>query len=133
MSLLQVIAGAAELAIGGVTGYYPLALAGAGQLLSAAFAPPPEGFATTIRGSIEPWSICYGTVRAPSTLIYINTWGQSNVICDLVMAVAAHPTEGLIELLFENQRVQIDTNALPAYPGWLTQRPEPGSGTTFSP
>lgn len=116
------IAGAVLVEVGTLGGGTPIAellfTAGAGMIISGVgtlmAGDPLKGFATTTRNPIAPWRVCYGRVRTGGTLVYLNMWGGSSKMLDMVIVLAAHPCEGVDELLFDQQRIQLDTAAVPA-------------------
>jgi hypothetical protein len=148
--ILKIIGGAAEIAGGALIeagtlgGGTPLALmligsgagllmGGIGTLLSG---NPVTGFATTTRNSVAPWEVCYGECAVGGTIVYMNTWGENDQMLDMVVVLAAHPCQSINEVLFDQQRVQIDTSAIPtsAKAGFtLPWIPKAGSGTSFTP
>jgi hypothetical protein len=138
--IISAIAGAAEIAagvliaVGTLGGGTPLAVmliaSGAGMVLGGIgtmLAGQVKGFATTTRNPIAPWKVCYGRCRTGGTLVYMHMWGDSNQMLDLVIVLAAHPCDSVVELLFDQQRIQIDTTAVP--PGTVAAN----SGTSFTP
>lgn len=145
--ILSTILGAAEVAAGIALEFVPggqylgftLIAAGAGQLISGISqlvqGDPVNGLATTTRNPIAPWKVCYGTVRTGGTLVYLHNWGNNNQILDMVVVLASHPCEAITEVLFDQQRVQIDTSAIPtsAKAGYSIPTPVAGSGTSFTP
>ena len=141
--LLKLLTGASELVAGialdatgvGAALGTSLMLAGAGQLLASTLASGPvKGFATTRRDPIAAWEVCYGEVRQGGVTVHIFTWGQNNIVLDLCIVLACHPIDAVTELLFNQQRVQINTSYLPHLPsGWTGNTPCAGSGTSFSP
>lgn len=128
---LEIAAGAVLLATGvGAPLAWPLIAAGAGTLISGIGTllskGPVNGFATTMRNPVAPREVVYGRVRTGGTLVYFNQWGDSDKMWDLVIAIATHPCESIDAVLFDQQRVQIDTTARPA-------GSHPSSGTSFTP
>jgi hypothetical protein len=107
-------------------------ISGVGSLIQG---DPVKGFGTTMRNPIAPWRCCYGRQRTGGTLVYMHQWGNNKQVLDMVIVLAAHPCESVDELLFDQQRVQIDTSAIPnsAGAGYTIPAPEAGSGTSFSP
>jgi hypothetical protein len=107
-------------------------ISGVGSLIQG---DPVKGFGTTMRNPIAPWRCCYGRQRMGGTLVYMYQWGNNKQVLDMVIVLAAHPCESVDELLFDQQRVQIDTSAIPnsALAGYTIPAPEAGSGTSFSP
>ncbi|MGA2501115.1 MAG: hypothetical protein ABSH20_25540 [Tepidisphaeraceae bacterium] len=98
-------------------------IGGLGTMLSQG---PLTGTSTTWRNPVAPWSICYGKNCVGGTLIYENSWGDSDKYLDLVIVLAAHPILGLQTLLFDKQQVQIDTSA--TAPGVPASPPAIGTG-----
>src|ERR1700733_1564330 len=148
--ILKIIGGAAEIAGGALIeagtlgGGTPLALmligSGAGMVFSGIgtllAGNPLKGFATTTRNSVAPWEVSYGQTSVGGTVVYENVWGDNDQMLDLVVVLAAHPCQSVDEVLFDKQRVQIDTTAVPtsAKAGFtLPWTPKPGSGTSFTP
>jgi hypothetical protein len=134
---IPLVIGGAELAAGfaapfvGLGAISPyLISAGAGTLLSGIGTllskGPVNGFATTLRNPTSPWEVCYGEVVTGGVLTYIHMWGDSAKMLDMVITLAAHPCQSIDEVMFDRQRVQIDTSAAPAGAG-------AGSGTSFTP
>jgi hypothetical protein len=117
----------------------PLITAGAGQLLTgiaqAIQGDPVNGLATTTRNSISPWRVCYGQVRTGGALVYLHSWGDQDQMLDMVIVLACHPCQSVDTLLFDQQRVQIDTTGIPttARAGYTVATPVAGSGTSFTP
>lgn len=115
-----IIAGAitADVLTGGaLTPFLPyLISAGAGMILSGIgtmLTGKVNGFATTTRNPISPWHVIYGRARTGGTVVYMNMWGDSSKMLDLVVVLAAHPCQSVDTLLFDQQRIQIDTTAAP--------------------
>jgi len=146
----QIAIGVAEIAIGISTGNPFLVVAGASQVISGVGTMlsgkgPKDGQSTTIRNSVAPWRVIYGQQRVGGTLIYANAWGDSGAyggnpvvpwMLDLVIEIACHPCLAIDEVLFDQQRVQIDTNKIPtnALAGYsIPRHPDAGSGTSFTP
>lgn len=98
-------------------------VAGVGSLFSHG---PINGFATTVRNPVAPWRVIYGRARTGGTLVHINQWGDDVKMLDLVIVLAAHPCQSVDAVLFDQQRVQIDTSAAPGGAA-------AGSGTSFTP
>ncbi len=110
---------------------FALVTSGVGFIVSGsatliAGTPPVKGFATTMRSPIAPWKVLYGRGRVGGTLVYAHTWGTNNQMLDLVIVIAAHPCQSIDALLFDMQRIQIDTNARPS-------GSHASSGTSFTP
>lgn len=107
-------------------------VSGIGSMISG---NPQKGFSTTARNPIAPWTVGYGQLATGGTLVYLNEWGASNVMLDMVVILEAHTCQSVDELLFDQQRVQIDTTAIPtsAKAGFSIPTPVAGSGTSFSP
>jgi hypothetical protein len=137
---ISVIAGAAEIvagvalivASGGagstlgtylIIGGIGTTIGGLGTLLSKG---PVSGLATTVRNPVAPWRIVYGRARIGGTVVYMHMWGDSDKMLDLVIVLAAHVCQSVDALLFDQQRIFIDTND--AAPGAAA-----GSGTSFTP
>jgi hypothetical protein len=149
--LIQALVGVAEVAagvlieVGTLGGGTPLAVmliaSGAGMILSGigtmiAGDGPQRGYATTTRDPIAPWKVTYGEARVGGTIVYMNEWGDKNCMLDMVVVLACHPSESVDEILFDQQRVQIDTNAIPtdARAGYtIPRKPDVGAGTSFTP
>lgn len=98
-------------------------ISGIGTLLSKG---PVNGFATTVRNPTSPWKSIYGECATGGTVVYMNMWGDSAKMLDLVVVLAAHPCQSVDELLFDRKRVQLDSAAVA--PGAAA-----GSGTSFTP
>lgn len=137
---LEIAAGVAlEFLPGGHAMGYGLIAQGAATVISGAVqmaeGGPVHGFGTTTRNPIAPWKVCYGRVRTGGTLVYMHTWGDNDQMLDMVIVLAAHPCEAVDAVLFDQQRVQIDTTAIPtsAMAGYSIPTPAAGSGTSFSP
>ena len=109
-----------------------MVLTGVGSLLQG---NPVKGFATATRNSIAPWRTCYGRVRTGGSVVYMHTWGKNDEVMDLVIVLAAHPCQSVDEVLFDQQRLQIDTSAIPTsyLAGYSIPAPAAGSGTSFTP
>lgn len=99
------------------------AIAGVGTLLSKGAL---QGQATSTRNPVSPWKAVYGRVRMGGALVYMNMWGDSFKMLDLVIVLAAHPCQAVDALLFDQQRIFIDTSASPGGAA-------AGSGTSFTP
>jgi hypothetical protein len=134
----EIAAGAVLTVLGNPLG--PLLIAaGAGTVLSGIGSmlagDPLKGFATTTRNPISPWRVCLGRVRTGGNVIYSHTWGDKDKVMDLVIVLADHPCLAVDELLFDQQRIQIDTSAIPtsAAAGYTITPPAAGSGTSFTP
>ena len=98
-------------------------LSGIGTLLAKG---PVNGFATTVRNPVQPWKVIYGRARTGGTVVHMHMWGDSAKMLDMVIVIAAHPCQSVDVLLFDQQRIQIDTTAAPAGAA-------AGSGTSFTP
>ena len=149
MSILKIIVGAAMVAGGAAIDVFSggsaswlgnaLISAGAGQVISGVGSliqgSPIKGFATTLRNSIAPWRICYGRCRTGGTLVYMHQWGDNNQMLDLVVVLNAHKSQAVDELLCDQQRIQIDTAAIPTSgrAGYTIPAPVTGAGTSFTP
>jgi hypothetical protein len=147
--ILKIVAGAAEIAGGALVeagtlgGGTPLALfligSGAGMVFSGIGTllnnRPLSGYATAEKNPIGPWEVIYGQTRTGGICVYDNTWGDNDQMRDLVFVLAAHPCQSVDEVLFDMQRVQIDTTAIPtsAKAGYSIATPVTGSGTSFTP
>jgi hypothetical protein len=148
--ITQLIEGAAMVAGGVAIDYFTggagapignmLIAAGAGQVISGVGSmieggPKVSGLATTTRESAAPWPVIVGQARVGGKLIYRNVWGSNNQMLDMVILLAHHPCDAVDELLFDQQRVQIDTGAIPtsAAAGYSIATPCANSGTSFSP
>lgn len=108
-----------------------LIMAGAGTIMSGigtllSHRGAMGGFATTVRNPTAPWKVVYGRARTGGTVVYMHSWGDSAKMLDLVIVLAAHSCQSVDVVLFDQQRVQIDTNAAPAGAA-------AGSGTSFTP
>jgi hypothetical protein len=137
---IGVIAGAAEIAagvaLGIVSGFAatPLAgmliAAGAGTLIGGLGTlltkGPINGFASATQSPVGPWRIVYGRSREGGVEIYRQSWGGNNKMVDLVFVLAAHASQAVDVLMFDQQRIQIDTSKAPAGAA-------AGSGTSFTP
>lgn len=123
--IFKLIAGAAAIAAGVLfpgpwSGY--LVAAGAGMVLTGVgtmiAGNPVKGFATAVRNSIAPWRVLIGRVRTGGTVVYVHQWGSNNQVLDMVIVLASHSCQidanHPITLLFDMQRIQIDTTAKPA-------------------
>jgi len=95
-----------------VTSGVGMIVSGVGTLLSNG--GNLKGFTTTTRNPISPWKVCYGRCATGGTLVYLNMWGGSSKMLDMVIVLAAHPCQSVDELLFDQQRIQIDTSAAPS-------------------
>ncbi|MBZ5621445.1 MAG: hypothetical protein LAQ69_22375 [Acidobacteriia bacterium] len=104
-----------------------LILAGAGTLIAGQH---DKGFATTTRNPIAPWRVQHGRARVGGTVVQFNEWGDNSKMWDMVIILAAHKCQGgptpnsLPVLLFDQQRIQLDTSKCP--PGAI-------GGTSFTP
>src|SRR5579883_535228 len=112
----EIAAGAALSAtgIGGPLGGYLIAagigtvMSGVGTLLSKG---PVPGLATALRNPTAPWTYGYGLTRVGGTPVYMQTWGGSRKMLDVVIVLRAHACQSIDAVLFDMQRVQIDTAA----------------------
>src|SRR5579885_3510444 len=113
-------------------------ISGLGTLFSKG---PAKGFATTERNPTAPWQVIYGRARVGGSIVYLHTWpgtdDGSNQILDMVIVLAAHGIQSVDAVLFDQQRVQIDTNArvnrTQLGTGSLSAGPDPATGTSFTP
>ena len=105
---------------------------GVGEMIAG---DPIKGFATATRSPVQPWKVCYGRVRTGGAMVYLHTWGDQDQMLDMVLVLAAHPSQAINCVLFDMQRVQIDVNAIPtsASAGYSIPAPATGSGTSFTP
>lgn len=108
------------------------ALAGVGTLIAGS---KQQGIVTTQRNPTAPWEYGYGRFRTGGTLVYENPWpppgngqGGNDQVVDLVIVLPAHSCQSIDALLFDGQRIQIDTTATAP-----NGNPAPGSGTSFTP
>jgi len=127
--IAKIIAGAALIAgavvveyatLGAASGaIFALVTSGVGMIVSGAGTliagdPPVKGFATVARNPVAPWRILYGRNRVGGTIVYLNMWGSNSKVLDMVVVIAAHPCLSVDELLFNQQRIQIDSAAAPS-------------------
>src|ERR1035441_3954668 len=105
---------------------------GIGALVSGNVVP---GKAITERNSITAWRVGYGRTAPKNDIIYMHQWGSGGKMLDMVMIVYDHPCQSIDEVLFDQQRLQIDTAAIPtsANAGYTIASPSAGSGTSFTP
>jgi hypothetical protein len=117
-----VIIGGLEIAVGIVSeillpgnplGIYLIAsgvgmvLSGIGTLLSQG---PLTGTATLSRNPIAPWNVVYGRQKVGGILVHISEHDDSNKYLDLVVVLACHACKSVDALLFDGQRVRLDSN-----------------------
>jgi hypothetical protein len=144
-NFIGIIAGGLEI-VAGIAGFllipgFGVGLAnfliysGAGMLLSgvgtlvadavggAASTSSSSGIASASRNPIAPWLIPYGRCCVGGTIVYINSFGDTDQYLDLVMVIAACQIESFDGLLFDKKRVQLSTSG-----GTFT-----GIGDSFSP
>jgi hypothetical protein len=121
--IIETVGGAALIAagvlveIGTLGGGTPLAAAlisaGAGMVMSGVGTMlsqgPLQGFATAARNPVAPYEIVYGRKRVGGTIVFINSFGDNDKYLDLVMVLAAHPSQSVDALLFDQQRIQMVT------------------------
>ena len=151
--IFETIAGVAIIAAGAISGVItfgaatPLSMlmisAGSGLIMNGVgtmmSGDPVKGFATATRNSIAAWRVLCGRVRTGGVVVYLHQWGSNNQILDMVIVLACHKcaidSSHPPELLFDQQRIQIDTNAIPtsAAAGYSIPTPHYGSGTSFTP
>lgn len=157
---------AGGIALGAIPGGAALApyliSAGAGSLISGVGSLLAQNgvkaISTAERNPIKPWNYVYGKKRVGGTLVYLNTWpkdpggnwfldaitlglagspGQVNQVLDMVFVVAAHPCESVDSVLFDMQRIQIDTtarvNTHQVGSGAMNAGPAATAGTSFTP
>src|ERR1700722_13019813 len=105
-------------------------LAGIGTLLSQSAI---KGFVNTIRNPTAPWEYIYGRCETGGGVGVFSPWpkpgngaGGNDQIIDLIIVVATHSCESIDALLFDQQRIQIDTNARPS-------GAPASAGTSFNP
>lgn len=84
-----------------------LVLTGIGTMIAGS---QVKGFATTTRNPIAPWEVVVGRSRVGGTLVYVAEFGDNNKYLDMVVVLAAHNSESIDEVLFDNQRLQIGKN-----------------------
>lgn len=108
------------------------ALSGVGSLIGGS---PIKGKSVTERNPISPWKVGYGRTAPKNDVIYLHQWGANGQMIDMIICVYDHPCASIDEVLFDEQRVQIDTAAIPtsAAAGYTIASPAPGSGTSFTP
>ncbi|MDE2105676.1 MAG: hypothetical protein KGL39_51085, partial [Patescibacteria group bacterium] len=114
-----------------------LIASGAGMVLSGVgsliLGNPVQGFATATRNPIAPWRGIYGRARVGGNVVYMHTWGDQDQMLDLVVVLAAHACESVDEVLFDQQRVQIDQTAVPIYIGQKGGGPAQMQGSLWAP
>ena len=107
-----------------------LIIAGAGTVLAgigtALSQSAIKGFVGAVRNPTAPWEYVYGRVETGGVEVYYNPWpkpgngslldtpifvsgGGNDQVMDLVMVLAAHRSKSVDVLLFDQQRVQIDS------------------------
>lgn len=74
------------------------------------------------RNPAAPWQVCIGRCMVGGTVIFINEFGENNKYLDLVIILAAHPSQSVDTLLFDTQMVQL-AETTPS--GWV------GGGTSY--
>jgi hypothetical protein len=139
MKYVEVVAGAAEIALGAALfilipgaqfAGVALMVSGAGTVMTGIGTilakGPMTGIATTTRNPTAPWKIVYGRARVGGTIVHMHMWGDSDKMLDLVIVLAAHKCQSVDVVLFDMQRIQIDIQA-----SWINSMP--GSGTSFTP
>jgi hypothetical protein len=96
---------------GNPLGFYLIA-GGAGSVIGnigTLLSQPQGGLGTASRNPVMPWNVVYGRAKVGGTIIYINSFGDSDKYLDLVFVLASHPVLGIDALLFDNQRILIDS------------------------
>src|ERR1035438_1921811 len=146
--ILQLIEGAAEIGGGLALDIWAGGLGGVGNLLlkagigttlsgigSLIAGNTVQGKSVTERNSITPWRVGYGRTAPKTDCIYMHQWGAGGLMLDMVFVVYDHPCDAETEVLFDKQRIQIDTTAIPtsAAAGYTIASPAAGSGTSFTP
>ena len=148
--ILSIITGAAMIAgavaidiatLGGasVAVLAPLVVGGLGSIISGVGSlvsgNPVTRNGISERNPISPWKVGFGLTAPKNNLVYMHQWGSNGQMLDLVMVLYDHPVSAITEVLFNQQRVQIDTNAIPtsASAGYAIPSPAAGSGTSFTP
>jgi hypothetical protein len=142
---LQAVLGGAEIAGGALLDIYAGGAAGFGNKLIAMgigteisalgtlFSKGPvSNKTTTLIQPTAPWEILYGRCCVGGTLIYDYEWGDDNKYRDMVICLADHSCKDVYGLMFDRQRIQIDTTAVP--PGVAASSfPAINGGTSFTP
>lgn len=82
-------------------------LTGIGTLLSQG---PLAGTATLSRNPVAPWNVVYGRQKVGGILVAVNEHDDSNKYLDLVIVLACHACKSVDALLFDGQRVRLDSN-----------------------
>lgn len=112
---LEIVGGAILVAtgVGGPLGGYLIAagvgmvLTGIGTLLSQG---PLTGTSVLSRNPVAPWNVVYGRQKVGGILVYVNEHDDSNKYLDLVVVLACHACKSVDALLFDGQRVRLDSN-----------------------
>lgn len=146
--ILQLIEGAAEIAGGAALDIWAGGAGGIGNLLikagigttisgigSLISGDKVQGKSITERNSITPWRVGYGRTAPKNDIIYLHQWGAGGLMLDMVMIVYDHSCQSIDEVLLDQQRLQIDTTAIPtsALAGYSIPAPAAGAGTSFTP
>lgn len=111
---LNAIIGAAEIGVGAfVPGAQSLIGLGIGTELSALGSllshPAHKPGSSSQFGANDPWEVLYGRNCVGGTAIYDYEWGSNDKFRDMVFCLADHQCQDVYGLLFDRQRVQIDT------------------------
>lgn len=134
-----VVADIATLGGASLATIFPLVTGGASMIAvgigTLAQSDPVKNQSTTERNPISPWRVGYGRTAPKNDVIYMHQWGKNGQMLDMVMVIYDHPCESIDSLWFNQERVQIDTAAIPtsASAGYTIPYPATGAGTSFSP
>lgn len=106
-----------------------LMISGIGTLLSG---DPVGGGGVASRNPVHPWEVQYGRAKVGGVPVYIEEFGSSNKYLDMVLILAAHQCQYLTAVCFDNQRIPIDTTAVPSGVPASTY-PQVNGGTSYTP
>lgn len=123
---LGIILGAVEIAAGIYLEFVPggqalgwyLIAGGAGMVIGnvgTLLSQPQGGLGTASRNPVMPWNVVYGRAKVGGTIVYINSFGDSDKWLDIVFVLASHPCLSIDYLLFDNQRIPIDSTTKCSY------------------
>jgi hypothetical protein len=97
---------------GNPAGWYLIA-AGAGAIIGGVgtlLSQPQGGLSAQQRNPVQPWNVVYGRAKVAGTVVYINSFGDSDKYLDMVFVLASHPCLSIDSLCFDNKRIPLDSN-----------------------
>jgi hypothetical protein len=83
-----------------------MVLSGIGTLMQGTVG----GTTTASRNPIAPWNVIYGRAKVGGTLVFVNSFGDSDKYLDLIFVLNSHQSKSVDALMFQGQRIRLDSN-----------------------